>query len=551
VTERASISLEQTRLKLGWPASADITNPQGAGAAVFCSLVQNKIGRSLQHFAGSKDLQLGVLMADHQASTSEPPLAIVAEFSRSANDEILREMQRLSWNFSHVPTLITLEPQSLRVWSCCEAPDPELALDNYLVAHVTPSELHAEELDSLEARAARALHWINLISGHFFEKNSQRFSRDGRADQMLLSNLRYIREVLATQGLADDDICHDLLARVIFVQFLLDRKDQDGNPALTIAKLHRLQKEGVLGEIHSSFESVLRNYHDTYSLFDWLNSKFNGDLFPGKGHKRQERLQGWERETEVVTPAHLSVLADFIRGDLDMTSQQMCLWPQYAFDVIPLEFISSIYETFVTERAARDGIFYTPPYLVDFVLDQVLPWEGTDWDLKILDPACGSGIFLVKAFQRLIHRWKQLHAGEPVRAEVLRRLLEQNLFGVDKDPHAVRVACFSLYLAMCDEIEPRHYWTQVKFPSMRQRRLVCSDFFTEEQKGFDVSKDAGTYDLVIGNAPWGDGVITEDARQWAKKGADKWENPKKDIGGLFLQNAPSLVITQVGVDLLH
>ena len=126
---------------------------------------------------------------------------------------------------------------------------------------------------------------------------------------------------------------------MIFVQFLLDRKDQDGNPALTVGKLHRLKKEGRLTEVHSSFASVLRNYDDTYSLFDWLNSKFNGDLFPGKGDTRDERLLGWERETAVVKPKHLHVLADFIRGDLDMASKQMCLWPQYAFDVIPLEFI--------------------------------------------------------------------------------------------------------------------------------------------------------------------------------------------------------------------
>jgi type I restriction-modification system DNA methylase subunit len=85
----------------------------------------------------------------------------------------------------------------------------------------------------------------------------------------------------------------------------------------------------------------------------------------------------------------LSLLAEFVRGDLDMPAQQRYLWPLYAFDVIPLEFISSIYETFVTERASRDGIFYTPPYLVDFILDRVLPWDGKDWDLKIIDPACG------------------------------------------------------------------------------------------------------------------------------------------------------------------
>src|ERR1700730_9440093 len=65
--------------------------------------------------------------------------------------------------------------------------------------------------------------------------------------------------------------------------------------------------------------------------------------------------------------------------------------------------------------------------------------------------------------------------GECSRSRRLNR--PKSSLGVDKDPHAVRVACFSLYLAMCDEIEPRHYWTQIKFPTMRDKRLVCSDFF--------------------------------------------------------------------------
>ncbi len=203
---------------------------------------------------------------------------------------------------------------------------------------------------------------------------------------MLLGNLRYIRDQLSELGLTNDDICHDLLARIIFVQFLFDRKDPDGNPALTVASLHRLQKEGVLSNIHDSFHGLLSDYGDTYKLFDWLNAKFNGDLFPGKGATPEERAVGWKAEKKVVKAKHLSLLADFIRGDLDMPAGQMCLWPHYAFDVIPLEFISSIYEAFVTERAARGGIFYTPPYLVDFVLDDVLPWDGDKWDLKIIDP---------------------------------------------------------------------------------------------------------------------------------------------------------------------
>lgn len=541
MTGAATASLELTSQKLGWPAPSDVTHPQGAGASVFATLVRGKIGRSLEQRPDAKGVKLGVLMADHQASTSEPPLAIVAQFEAGVSDETLRELHRLSWNFSHAPTLVTIEPALIRVWSCCEAPNPDLDIDRYLVQSLTAGQLRGDDGNDLDARAARALHWINLVSGQFFVEHSVRFDRDGRADQMLLGNLRQIREVLAGQGLIDDDICHDLLARIIFVQFLFDRKDQDGNAALSVAKLHRLQKDGILKDAHDSFDAILRDYGETYRLFDWLNTKFNGDLFPGKGDSPEARAQGWAKEMEVVEPRHLTLLAEFIRGDLDLTSRQMCLWPQYAFDVIPLEFISSIYETFVTERASRDGIFYTPPYLVDFVLDRVLPWEGAEWDLKILDPACGSGIFLVKSFQRLVHRWKQANPGEPVRAETLRRLLERNIFGVDKDPHAVRVACFSLYLAMCDEIEPRHYWTQVTFPSMRQRRLVCSDFFCEDQKGFNTAQDADSYDLVIGNAPWGDGVITDAALEWASEESHEWTVPNNDIGGLFLAKGAQLV----------
>ncbi len=537
----AIASLELTSQRLGWPTPNAVTHPQGAGASVFASLVRGKIGRSLAQMPDAEGVKLGVLMADHEAATSEPPLAIVAQFDTGVSEKTLRELHRLSWNFSHAPTLVTIEPALIRVWSCCEAPDPDRSIDSYVVKSLTVRQIESGDANDLDGRAARALHWINLVSGQFFVDHSERFDRDGRADQMLLGNLRHIRDILAKQGLVDDDICHDLLARVIFVQFLFDRKDQDGNPALTPAKLHRLQKDGVLTKAHSSFETILLDYDETYRLFDWLNTKFNGDLFPGKGDSVDARAQGWAREMQVVAPAHLSLLAEFIRGDLDLATRQMCLWPQYAFDVIPLEFISSIYETFVTERASHDGIFYTPPYLVDFILDRVLPWEGIQWDLKILDPACGSGIFLVKAFQRLVHRWKLANPGEPVRAETLRRLLEKNIFGVDKDPHAVRVACFSLYLAMCDEIEPRHYWTQVTFPSMRQRRLVCSDFFCEDQRGFNTKDDFKSYDLVIGNAPWGDGVITDAATLWANDKEHKWTVPNNDIGGLFLAKGAQLV----------
>ena len=545
------LTLQRIHAVLGWPTPESVLAPPGAGAAVFASLVRDKIGRTVRRLPGSGDARIGVLMADPHGTTSEPPFAIVAEFQSDVGAETLRELQRLSWNFSHSPTVITIEPSLLRVWSCCEAPDPERPIDQYLVEQLPAEYLDREETVGIEARAARALHWINLVSGRFFAEHADRFGRDGRADQTLLGNLRHIRTELAKQGLKDDDACHDLLARVIFVQFLCDRKDQDGRPALTESMFLRLQTEGILEKRHLSFRSVLLDYDDTYRLFDWLNAKFNGDLFPGKGDTREERAHGWAREKTIVRAAHLSLLARFIGGQLAMPSRQMLLWPQYSFDVIPLEFISSIYEAFVTERASEDGIYYTPPYLVDFVLDRVLPWDGADWDLKILDPACGSGIFLVKSFQRLVHRWRRAHPGQRIRADMLRGILERNLFGVDKDGHAVRVACFSLYLAMCDEIEPRHYWTQVTFPPMRDRRLILSDFFSEHHPGFRTNRHGGVYDLVVGNAPFGADVITEDARSWAESDGRKWRIPNNDGGGLFLAKGAELATSTGKVALIQ
>lgn len=532
------ISLEMTHAELGWPPPNEIRSPTGAGPGVFAQLARDKIGVVLERSRDAREASVGVLMPDSRAATSEPPLGIVIEFPRHAGDKTLRELLRLSWNFSHSPAVVTIEPDLLRIWTCCEPPNPNRPLSAFLVHELGEPEPQEAKRPTLELQAARALHWINLVSGEFFREHAHRFSRHGRADQMLMANLQDIRDKLSETGLRDDDICHDLLARVVFVQFLFDRKDSDGKPALTPAKMAYLHEQGVLHRPHENFASVLADYEDAYHLFDWLNARFNGDLFPGKGDTKAERAEGWQAERRVVTSRHTSLLADFVRGDLHMPSGQACLWPQYAFDVIPLEFISSIYETFVKKRAAQQGIVYTPPYLVDFVLDRVLPWDDVSWDLRILDPSCGSGIFLVKAFQRLVHRWKLAHPGKQIRAETLRRLLERNLFGVDKDPHAVRVACFSLYLAMCDEIDPRYYWTQVAFPPLRERRLVCADFFTEDQPGVATVADAGTYDLVVGNAPWGTESLTNPGRRWAAE--YEWSVANKGIGTLFLPKAAQL-----------
>lgn len=535
------MSLKLVHEKLGWPSPEEIRNPSGEGGRIFAELVEAKIRRAIALLPGSPKVKIGVLLRNSKATVTESPLAVVAEFSGKASDSVLRELQRLAWNFSHSPSVVTIEQGLLRVWTCCESPDDGRPIGDYVVHQLTDADLSGAPVDNITQQATRVLHWINLVSGQFFRERSARFNRDQRADQMLLGNLRHLRKMLQEAGLNDNDVCHDLLARIVFIQFLFDRKDSKGNAALSHNKLLSLYEEGVLKKVHKDLYSILESYSETYRLFDWLNTKFNGDLFPGKGDTQQERERGWRAEKSVVKPEHLELLRQFISGDLDMPSGQRCLWPQYSFDAIPLEFISSIYETFVSERASGEGIFYTPQHLVDFILDRVLPWDGDQWNLRILDPACGSGVFLVKAFQRLIHRWKRMHHGQAMRAETLRGLLEKNLFGVDKDPHAVRVASFSLYLAMCDEIDPKHYWTQVVFPAMRGQRLINSDFFEESHTGLRTKEDAGSYDLIIGNAPWGENLLTPAARKWANDKDHTWPLANNDIGTLFLPKAAILI----------
>src|SRR5665811_216525 len=131
---------------------------------------------------------------------------------------------------------------------------------------------------------------------------------------------------------------------------------------------------------------VLPNKELAYRLFKKINEHFNGDMFPLTPD-----------EEDAVTKEHLKILHSFLQGT-DPDTGQTRLWP-YSFDVIPIEFISSIYEEFFYHEKGKDtknrnGTHYTRQFLVEFILDEILPWDGEEIDVKLLDPACGSGIFL-------------------------------------------------------------------------------------------------------------------------------------------------------------
>ena len=131
-------------------------------------------------------------------------------------------------------------------------------------------------------------------------------------------------------------------------------------------------------------------------------------------------------------------------------------------------------------RRAR-GEFYTPDWLADRVLDLV--GYGDDPAIRLLDPACGSGTFLVQAVNR-IRRAPGFSERPP---EEQHRLLLANIAGVDNNPLAVLTARINLLLALG---ELRHHAT----PGTRLR-VQLADTLTPRPR-------VGPFDLVVGNPPW-------------------------------------------------
>jgi hypothetical protein len=525
-------ALQFAHQQLGWPDPELLLHPPGDGPRILAELASQKIGQHLLSYSRNEKLTIGVVVSDYEAPNSEAAVALVCKFDGVPSEEVLRETHRLAWNFCRTPLLLTVDDQFIRAWSCCEFPavqqndsQPELLELRY--------DIFQEEDYGREA--ARSLNWVNLVSGKIFQQHPHRFNSEHRADQTLLANFSAVREQLRQSGLPIS-ICHDLIGRVIFIQFLFHRIDSSGKAALNRALLERLNSQGVLSRSVGTFAQVLESHEDTYNFFKWLNQKFNGDLFPGQGETEEARELEWQQEMQQVQAKHLSLLSEFVAGTVELDTGQGFLFTAYSFDMIPLDFISSIYEVFVKSEDESTAAHYTPSFLVDFILDEVLPWSDDRWDLRVLDPSCGSGVFLVKAFQRLIYRWKRSNRESEVSVELLRGMLERNLVGIDINPEAVRVASFSLYLAMCDEIDPKHYWTRVKFPRLRDRQLLAGDFF-EVGDGLK----AADYDVIIGNAPWGRNTAKpgSKARRWSTK--EGWPAVYGSIGPLFLPRCAKLM----------
>ncbi|MDR2734132.1 MAG: N-6 DNA methylase [Spirochaetota bacterium] len=323
---------------------------------------------------------------------------------------------------------------------------------------------------------------------------------------------------------------------------------------LRIAEDRGIEKENLLLETVTKSANV---YVELKKIFKQAITKYNAGMFEKDNFIDDVYIENKELK-EIITNLY---------------------YPNspYLFDVLPVEILGSIYERFLgktirltaeqvrveekPEVKKAGGVYYTPQYIVDYIVQNTVgektkgktPEEIAE--IKICDPACGSGSFLIGAYQYLLDyhlayytQVKNLRAalsnkriyaasGKPPVYKLTiaekQRILTNSIFGVDIDQQAVEVSKLSLYLKLLEgetqEAEEQNRFTHSSMallPSLDENircgnSFVGTDFY--DQPELQLSRDdkmklncfdweakfpdifnngAAGFDVVIGNPPY-------------------------------------------------
>jgi hypothetical protein len=420
----------------------------------------------------------------------------------------LAKVQKSIWNQGKVPFLIVESPTEIRIYNGFDKP-------------VNPKDTH-QNISSLELFKASkndeealtelkdVFGAMSIESGDFWKKDkyAHEIKFKTRVEQTLIGNLKNTRNKLIIKGL-EVEIIHDILLRSLFLLYLEDRKATD---------LDFYQK--YKSDAHSFFD-ILSDKHATYAIFEKLEVAFNGNLCPIT-----------KDEINKVTIEHLNLIKECFWSTIKEDKNQLTLfdWRIFDFSIIPIELISGIYEDFLSiedgkENQSKTGAFYTPRPLAAFILNKVLPYPSlgdTKYNIKILDPTCGSGIFLVESLNRLLDRWDMSNPTKKLDFNTICTIVKDNIFGVEQEKEAIKVAAFSLYLAILNRLDPKNLWQNGQFP------YLINDPQNEnsEKQGHNLFRMSTIssggfenidYDLVIGNPPFKQGGLNDDVSQYLTK----------------------------------
>lgn len=440
------------------------------------------------------------------------PLAYFSRLSELDPDKI-QQLHKNVWSQSKVPLLFVTLPHEIRVYNGYASPPlPGEVMDEpiRLLQQLTELSDYLKAQQQIHQLLVEYNQYerVYLETGAFWDtSDGRKIASQPRADKQLVEGMGQMRRLLTQKGLTNA-VAYTLLGRSVFIRYLEDRG------ILSSAWIMRATN----GQTDNYRDTLAQGRNITYRLFDQLNRRFNGDLFPVD-----------EEAEKDVDKLHLDTLLSFLNRT-NLETGQLSFWP-YNFEYIPIELISHIYDTFIEDQRSA-GAYYTPLLLADFILEETMGDEVVHPDMSVLDPACGSGIFLVGAYRRLVQAWRRRN-GQPT-AQDLSYLLRQNIFGVDKNPEAVRIAAFSLYLEILNHLTNEQVQDETfRFPSLQRKNLLPSDFFAQDVDEYFAGRK---FDRIVGNLPWGKGTLTPQANEWLKKNSHQVGG--RQIAPAFMLRSP-------------
>ena len=466
--------------------------------------------------------------------------------------EDIFQTKRYGWNTRRVNLAILTDFKSLKVFDTGIKPDikqPKLGLlfeasltkydkeDFDYIWNFSREQVLNGSLDRLLLKypASKRLHVP--VDADFLEQLSvwrEEFAKDIYKDNSGIS----VRML--------NDVVQKLLDRLIFIRLLEDREIIKSRSLKEIAENWRESR-------HRDIQSQLN------ALFKQLNNDFNGEIF--KDHP----CETMQYDSKLI--------ADIIDE----------LYPPksaYDFAVIGVELLGIIYEKYLgktirfTEKRVKveekpevrkaGGVYYTPKWVVDYIVDNTIGTliEGKTPEeiakLRILDPACGSGSFLIGSLDHLFDYHLNYYLANPNEAKestlfpkIIRvqneprlsiyaksDILRNNIFGVDLDPQAVEITMMSLYIKVLEgeralphnkELLPslsnniRCGNSLIGFDYVIQQTLL-EDSEKERTNPFEwrskttgfgkIIGERGGFHAIIGNPPY---IRIQTMKEWAPK----------------------------------
>lgn len=459
------------------------------------------------------------------------------------------QLRRYAWS-AKLPLSILTDFEEFAVYDCRVKPVNTDKASTSRILYLTYDEYirRWNDINSIFSREA-------VLKGSFdkYAETSRHKKGTAEVDSAFLKEIESWRDIFARNIALRNSITQRELN--FSVQRIIDR----------IVFLRICEDRGI--EDYGRLMALLNGsntYRRLLEIFRYADERYNSGLFHFQKEKDRPELP--DELTPMLTIDD-KLLKDIIRR---------LYYPEspYEFSVLPADILGYVYEQFLgkvirltsehravveekPEVRKAGGVYYTPTYIVDYIvkntvgklLENTIPKQVNN--LRILDPACGSGSFLLGAYQHLLNwhrdwymnnepqKWAtgkkptlyQAQGGDwHLTTAEKKRILLNNIYGVDIDSQAVEVTKLSLLLKVLEGENNQTLERQFKFFHERAlpdlgnnikcgNSLIGPDFYDQQTlldederyriNVFDWNAEfpeimkAGGFDAVIGNPPYG------------------------------------------------